>query len=65
MPANQEEMVKLDGTPIYPERESRDTLSYDLTQGDISEQALYDQTTAYLQTFYNRARILNRGRCYG
>lgn len=54
-----EEMVTLDGKPLYPERVS-DTLSYELTQGEISERALYDQTTAYIQTFYNRARILNR-----
>ncbi|MBI4454524.1 MAG: DUF3883 domain-containing protein [Acidobacteria bacterium] len=54
-----EEMVRFDGSRIYPTRIS-DTLSYDLTQGEISEQALYDQTTDYLRTFYNRARILNR-----
>ncbi len=54
-----EEMVHFDGTPIYPKRVS-DTLSYDLTQGTISEQRLYDETTAYIETYYNRARILNR-----
>lgn len=54
-----EEMVRLDGRPLYPERIS-DTLSYDLTQGEISEQSLYDETTSYIQTYYNRARILNR-----
>jgi len=54
-----EEMVKLDGSPLYPLRVS-DTLSYSLTQGDVSEQTLYDRTTAYIQSFYNRARILNR-----
>jgi len=54
-----EEMVRFDGTPLYPRRESS-TLSYDLAQGAVSEQALYDQTTAYMETFYNRARILNR-----
>ncbi len=54
-----EEMVYFDGRRIYPRRVS-DTLSYDLTQGPVSEQALYDQTTDYIQTFYNRARILNR-----
>ena len=54
-----EEMVYLDGSPLYPIRLS-DTLSYDLTQGDISEQALYDRTTDYMRTYYNRARILNR-----
>ncbi|MEW5869074.1 MAG: helicase-related protein [Chloroflexota bacterium] len=54
-----EEMVRFDGSPIYPKRVS-DTLSYDLTQGTISEQRLYDETTAYIETYYNRARILNR-----
>ncbi|MFZ5897985.1 MAG: helicase-related protein [Bacillota bacterium] len=51
-----EEMVRFDGTPIYPRRESR-TLSYDLGP---AEQRLYDETTAYIRTCYNRARILNR-----
>jgi hypothetical protein len=54
-----EEMVRFDESPIYPARTS-DTLSYDLAQGEISEQVLYDRTTAYIQTYYNRARILNR-----
>src|SRR5262249_28759618 len=54
-----EEMVYFNGTRIYPTRKS-DTLSYELTQGALSEQALYDQTTGYIQTYYNRARILNR-----
>ena len=54
-----EEMVKLDGSPLYPTRTS-DTLSFDLTAGDVSEQALYDQTSEYIRTTYNRARILNR-----
>ncbi len=54
-----EEMVFFDGRRIYPRRVS-DTLSYELTQGPVSEQALYDETTSYIQTFYNRARILNR-----
>jgi len=54
-----EEMVFFNGDPIYPTRIS-DTLSYDLKAGDISEQSLYDETTDYLRTLYNRARILNR-----
>ncbi|MGI8927599.1 MAG: helicase-related protein [Tepidiformaceae bacterium] len=54
-----EEMVQFDGSPIYPRRISN-TLSYDLSPGDVSEQRLYDETTAYIQHFYNRARILNR-----
>jgi len=43
-----EEMVHLDGRPLYPRRIS-DTLGYELTQGDISEQRLYDETTEYLK----------------
>jgi len=54
-----EEMVNFEGKRIYPSRVS-DTLSYDLSQGEVSEQALYDKTTAYIETYYNRARILNR-----
>ena len=54
-----EELVYFDGAPIYPTRIS-DTQSYDLTQGEGSEQALYDATTGYIQTYYNRARVLNR-----
>ncbi|MCK6483017.1 MAG: DUF3883 domain-containing protein [Phycisphaerae bacterium] len=54
-----EEMVHFDERPLYPKRESN-TLSYDLTQGEVSEQTLYDETTAYMEAFYNRAQILNR-----
>jgi len=54
-----EEMVYFDGRPIYPQRIS-DTHSYDLTQGPESEQQLYDETTDYIQHYYNQARILNR-----
>src|SRR5712692_3815043 len=54
-----EELVYFDGRPIYPPRIS-DTLSYNLTQGEVSEQLLYDATTRYIQTSYNRARLLNR-----
>ncbi|MHC1732928.1 MAG: helicase-related protein [Bacteroidales bacterium] len=54
-----EEMVRYDGTPIYPLRVS-DTLCYALTQGSISEQELYDRATSYIEYYYNRARILNR-----
>src|SRR5262249_38734407 len=48
-----------EGKRIYPDRVS-DTLSYDLSQGEVSEQALYDKTTDYIDHYYNRARILNR-----
>jgi len=54
-----EEMVHLDGRALYPTRKS-DTLGYDLSQGEISEQTLYDQTTEYLRVVYNRAKLLNR-----
>ncbi len=54
-----EEMVDLRGQPLYPERRC-DTVSYDLSQGDISEQALYDRTTTYIRHYYNQARLLNR-----
>src|SRR5579884_1294400 len=54
-----EEMVRFDGSRIFPPRKS-DTLSYELSQGEVSEQTLYDQTTDYMREYYNRARILNR-----
>src|SRR5260370_38034424 len=54
-----EELVYFDGSPIYPTRIS-DTLSYKLSQCEVSEQTLYDGTTQYIQTFYNRAQLLNR-----
>jgi len=54
-----EEMVRFDGSRIYPNR-VLDTLSYDLSSGEIGEQTLYDRTTDYIRDYYNRARILNR-----
>jgi superfamily II DNA or RNA helicase/DNA-binding XRE family transcriptional regulator len=54
-----EEMVHLDGRPLYTQRQS-DTLGFDLTSGDVSEQTLYDCTTAYMRGFYNRAQVLNK-----
>lgn len=54
-----EQMVDAHGIPIYPMRIS-DTISYELTQGQESEQELYDKTTSYLREFYNMAKILNR-----
>lgn len=54
-----EEMVYLDGRPLYPKRIS-DTLGYELTQGAVSEQKLYDETTDYLRFVYNKAKLLNR-----
>jgi superfamily II DNA or RNA helicase/DNA-binding XRE family transcriptional regulator len=54
-----EEMVHLNGKPLYSRRIS-DTLGYDLTQGPVSEQTLYDETTDYMRHVYNRAKLLNR-----
>ena len=54
-----EEMLRLDGSPLYPKRVS-DTLGYELTQGEVSEQRLYDETTDYLRYVYNKAKLLNR-----
>ncbi len=54
-----EEMVRFDGSRIYPPRVS-DTLSYNLSSGDIGEQVLYEKMTNYIRHHYNRARILNR-----
>ena len=54
-----EELVYFDGKPIYPPRYSN-TWSYDLNTGEVSEQRLYDETTSYIQTYYNRAEVLNR-----
>ena len=54
-----EEMVHFDETPLYPQRNC-DTLSYELTQGAGSEQELYNETTDYIQGYYNRAQVLNR-----
>ena len=51
-----EELVHFDGSPLYPQRNC-DTLSYDLLP---DEQELYDETTKYLNYYYNRARVLNR-----
>ena len=59
MRRTKEEMVRFDGQPLYPQRKC-DTLSYELTQGPGSEQELYDGTTEYIATYYNRARMLNR-----
>ncbi len=54
-----EEMVRLDGQPLYPVRQC-DTLAFQLSTGDISEQRLYDETTEYLRFVYNKAKDLNR-----
>ena len=50
-----EEMVDLDGRPLYRQRECS-TFSFDLTGGEDGEHALYLRTTEYLREHYNRAR---------
>jgi len=54
-----EEMVDLRGKPLYPPRLC-DTVSYELSRGEVGEQALYERTTAYIRHYYNHARLLNR-----
>ena len=54
-----EEMVTLDGRPLYPQRVC-DTIGYELSKGPGGEEELYEATTAYMQTYYNRAAVLNR-----
>ncbi len=54
-----EEMVRFDGSPLYPQRNCA-TLSYELSQGPQGEQELYDETTEYIRYYYNRAGVLNR-----
>ncbi|NUO09868.1 MAG: DUF3883 domain-containing protein [Candidatus Brocadia sp.] len=54
-----EEMIFLDGRPLYPKRVSN-TLAYELSQGEVSEQTLYNETTDYLRFVYNKAKLLNR-----
>ena len=49
-----EEMVGLDGRPLYRQRLC-DTFSYRLSDGPDGEQALYDAATAYLRDTYDRA----------
>jgi superfamily II DNA or RNA helicase/DNA-binding XRE family transcriptional regulator len=54
-----EEMLRLDGRPLYPVRQC-DTLGYQLSTGEIGEQRLYDETTEYLRHVYNKAKVLNQ-----
>ncbi|MBX5449796.1 helicase-related protein [Thermogemmatispora sp.] len=51
-----EELVTLDGRPLYPPRLAT-TLRYELSP---LEQALYEETTEYIRTTYNRTSLLNR-----
>lgn len=54
-----EQMVAFDGAPLYTKRESV-TIEYPLTPGDIGEQPLYDRTTHYCETHFDRAKRRNR-----
>ena len=54
-----EEMVRFDGSLIFRPRDSN-TVEYPLIQGDQQEQDLYDQTTSYCETHYDRAKLRNR-----
>lgn len=51
-----EEMVRFDGSRIFPTRVSQ-TAGYDLT---ALEHELYEELTDYVRFYYNRARVLNR-----
>ena len=51
-----EEMVRFDGTPIYPPRDSK-TVEYPLSP---PERKLYERVTVYCQTHYDRAKLRNR-----
>jgi len=52
-----EEMVRFDGEPIYPPRESV-TVEYPLSP---DERELYEATTEYCEVHWNRAKLRNRG----
>ena len=54
-----EEMIHFDEKLIYPPRLSR-TIAYPLKQGKISEQSLYDEVTAYCETYFDLAGQYNR-----
>lgn len=54
-----EEMVRFNDTPIFRSRASN-TVEYPLIQGVEQEQDLYDQTTSYCETHYDRAKLRNR-----
>lgn len=51
-----EEMVTIEGLPLYPVRESH-TWNFDLSP---AEDEVYKATTHYMRAIYNKARILNR-----
>ena len=53
-----EELLKFDGTPLFPERRAY-TVNYDLSP---KEAVLYDEVTSYVQEEFNRADKLNSDR---
>ena len=53
-----EDLLKFDGTPLFPERRAQ-TLSYDLSP---LEQRLYDEVTSYVREGFARADALEGGR---
>ncbi len=55
-----EELVTFENKALFPRRESK-TTHYQLSQGEISEQTLYERVTRYCQQQYNLASISNRG----
>lgn len=54
-----EEMIRFDGTLIYPPRRSQ-TIAYPLKTGEISEQSLYESVTEYCETYFDLAGQYNR-----
>ena len=54
-----EEMITFDEKPIYPPRRSH-TIAYPLKQGEISEQSLYDEVTAYCENHFDLAGQYNQ-----
>ncbi len=54
-----EEMVTFDEKLIYPPRQSR-TIAYPLKRGEISEQSLYDEVTAYCENHFDTAGQYNQ-----
>ena len=54
-----EEMITFDEKPIYPPRLSH-TIAYPLKGGEISEQSLYDEVTAYCEKYFDLAGQYNQ-----
>ena len=53
-----EELLKFDGTPLFPERRAY-TVNYDLSP---DEKRLYDEVTEYVRDEFNRAENLKKER---